>query len=359
MPLIHYARLRGQRWLKANVTLSRSAEVAGILGGITILVGVAQYCSSKDERTRAVHYQAWQAINSAHGQRLSGGRIDALQDLARDGVSLEGADLDSTWLVGIRLRRARLNYATLRGANLAGAQLRGAQLKYTTLRGAKLDSAQLQHSEMYETDFEGANLRRANFDSAQLNEPKLKGASLRGTSFVAANIGYIDLTDTEISANLSHAYLEAARLSRAKLSGSTFRGANLDKARLDSAVLRAVDLTGAILIDGFLPYADLQYANLSDARLERAHLRNANLSFADLKGVDLTCAYLGSAIMSVFKTGDRLRALDWRWCAGSRTLLRDFSRGPSIPWELCRNPGSKAGIASEALANGYPAWSDR
>lgn len=77
MPLIHYARVRGQGWLKANwgETLSRLAEVAGILGGIAILVGVGQYLSSADERQKAVHYQAWQLINSAAGKPGMGGGL--------------------------------------------------------------------------------------------------------------------------------------------------------------------------------------------------------------------------------------------------------------------------------------------
>ena len=72
--------------------------------------------------------QAWQVINSAQGKGGSGGRADALHDLAKNGVSLAGVNVDGAWLEHVDLREASLQMASLMNANLHGAlpQLVGA-----------------------------------------------------------------------------------------------------------------------------------------------------------------------------------------------------------------------------------------
>lgn len=65
------------------------------LGHLAIIVAVIFYIKGCSERNmqaenqrKAKHYQAWQVINSAIGQKSSSGRMDALQDLNKDGISL-------------------------------------------------------------------------------------------------------------------------------------------------------------------------------------------------------------------------------------------------------------------------------
>jgi len=119
------------------------------------------------------NYQAWQVINSAQGKGGSGGRIDALSDLLRNGVSLAGINLDGARLEGVELPRAtlvrsRLHHANLARANLAGANLEGANLEGADLRGADLVAANLT----------GAYLKGANLTDARLSAATLDGADL-------------------------------------------------------------------------------------------------------------------------------------------------------------------------------------
>jgi hypothetical protein len=117
---------------------------------------------------KAANYQAWTVVNSAQGKGGSGGRIDALQDLNRNTVSLAGVRLDGAWLTGIDLRRATLCSASFREANLRGADFEDANLEYSDFGGADLTGANLK----------GAILKHANFAGARLGLADLRGANL-------------------------------------------------------------------------------------------------------------------------------------------------------------------------------------
>ncbi len=101
------------------------------------------------------NYQAWHVLNSAQGKGGSGGSIEALGDLLRNGVSLAGIKLDDAWLGDVQLPNATLPRSSLRRANLARANLSGATL-------------------------EGADLRDADLVAANLSGAYLKGADLTG-----------------------------------------------------------------------------------------------------------------------------------------------------------------------------------
>ncbi|HTL04810.1 MAG TPA: pentapeptide repeat-containing protein [Gemmatimonadales bacterium] len=122
---------------------------------------------------KAANYQAWAVVNSAQGKGGSGGRVDALQDLNRNGVSLAGVRLDGAWLEGIDLTRARLSRASLREANLSGAKLGGANLEGADLSGTNLTGADLQGAFLKGADLSGAFLGTADLRTADL-------AGLRG-----------------------------------------------------------------------------------------------------------------------------------------------------------------------------------
>ncbi len=119
---------------------------------------------------KAANYQAWAVVNSAQGKGGSGGRIDALQDLNQNKISLAGVRLDGAWLESIALPGARLSFASLKEANLKGANLQGANL-------------------------EGADLTDANLTGANLGDALLKGANLTGALLGAADLRRADLAD--------------------------------------------------------------------------------------------------------------------------------------------------------------------
>ncbi len=124
---------------------------------------------AKEDQQKAKHYQAWQVISSAYSKPGSGGRIDALQDLNNDGVSLGFIDVSGANLTMVKLPGARLSEANLQGASLGGANLQGANLGGANLQGANLGGANLQ----------GANLGGANLQGASFDGANLQGADLR------------------------------------------------------------------------------------------------------------------------------------------------------------------------------------
>lgn len=163
--------------------LTAAANTLIIVQILVVGAGVYQLWARREERRKAeaeaaalalkaANYQAWQVVNSAQGKGGSGGRIDALQDLNRNGISLAGVRLDGAWLEGIQLPGAHLPHASLREVNLSGANLQGANLLAADLTDANLV---------------GANLRGA----------FLKGATAKGTQFGTADLAGADLQDLQ------------------------------------------------------------------------------------------------------------------------------------------------------------------
>jgi Pentapeptide repeats (8 copies) len=162
-------------WLAIGANVIKIAEV------VVVLWGARQLWLGRDERRRAeqeaaeiarkaANYQAWQVVNTAQGKGGSGGRIDALQDLTRNEVSLAGVRLDGAWLEGLDIPGADLRRASLTGANLRGAVLRGANLELADLSGADLTGADLSH----------ASLKAAKLSQAVLTTADVSGADLTG-----------------------------------------------------------------------------------------------------------------------------------------------------------------------------------
>lgn len=146
---------------------------------IIFVFGAYQFWASRRERLASdkvrneqaltdSNYQAWQVVNSAQGKGGSGGRIDALANLVKNGQSLAGVNLDGAWLEGVDLRGANLQHASFRHTNLQGARLDGANLKHAVLTGANLVAASL----------EGAHLQSAAVDHARFSAASLVRADL-------------------------------------------------------------------------------------------------------------------------------------------------------------------------------------
>jgi uncharacterized protein YjbI with pentapeptide repeats len=210
-------------------------EILGYAGRLTILVAVIFYFFEADERRlqstslrmqvenlglqlenqrKSKNYQAWQVINAAQGKPGSGGRMDALQDLHREGISLGGVDISKAHLPKLNLENADLTNANLSETCLQFANLTGATLVRANLAGADLRFANLT----------GANLLGANLTRAFLHEPNLTGALL-------------------LNANFSEAYLEFANLTGAILLNANLAGADLYDANLTGAILYEANLT--------------------------------------------------------------------------------------------------------------------
>lgn len=181
-------------WLQVVVNLLKVVELWALA------FGAYQFWAGRKERKQAdaeaaeraiidSNYQAWQVINSAQGKGGSGGRIEALRDLLRNGVSLAGINLDGAWLEGVELRGATLTRGSLRGARLRNAQLAGANLEGADLTGADLMGA----------DLSNAILRGATITDATLATTLLDGAELA------------ELNGWQAVRSMSHASIEGVR----------------------------------------------------------------------------------------------------------------------------------------------------
>src|SRR6266446_4717424 len=103
-------------------------EVLEYLSSFGVLIAVIFYFGESGDRLKQKHYQAWQVINSAEGKGGNGGRIEALEELNADGVSLVGVNLSSAFLMGVRLPKGKLARANFDAADAREAEMAGANL---------------------------------------------------------------------------------------------------------------------------------------------------------------------------------------------------------------------------------------
>jgi hypothetical protein len=163
-------------------------EVLEYLGTFSVLVAVIFYFAETRDRIRQRHYQAWQVINTAQGKGGSGGRIDALQELNKDGVPLIGVDASQAFLQGVSLERAMLERCDLHAADMRASDLHGANLNFcnlasTNLRGANLAETQLDDADLTNADLNGSNLAGADLSRTDLSRVDLRGANLRSVTW--------------------------------------------------------------------------------------------------------------------------------------------------------------------------------
>lgn len=305
------------RTKKLADSLIQPLEYIAKLSAISLLVGVITYVAEIPKRAeqqatqqKLAHYQAWQIINASEGKAYSGGRIDALQDLNKDGVSLAGLNVKGAILTGINLKSANLSYANLSdikleignlsGSSFFGANLSGAYFAYTDLSNADFSYANLRkailaqgtnlsNAKLEEADLRGSHLASPNLENANLDSANLKGASLAGANLTGANLEYANLSGANLhNVNLTKANLKEINLEKAVYDRKTqfpegFNPAQYKAYLVSPGVdLRGVDLTAA----------NLAVINLINANLAGANLTAANLYHANLKGVNLTNANL-------------------------------------------------------------------
>lgn len=179
---------RGLNWALAWVSWALShwalLDVLDHLGTFSVLIAVIFYFADSGNRIKQKHYQAWQVINTAQGKGGSGGRIEALQELNADRVSLIGVDAGGAFLSGIHLDHAQLERCDLHGADLRRADLDQAKLSYgnlrdANLREANLSGADLQFAELEDIDLTQANLQHTNLANADLSRADLRYADAR------------------------------------------------------------------------------------------------------------------------------------------------------------------------------------
>ena len=178
----------GMDWVVYGLSNWRFLEALDYLGRLGVVVAIVFYFAESGDRLKQKHYQAWQVINSAEGKGGNGGRIEALEELNQDGVSLVGVNLGSAFLMGVRLPKAKLaranfDAADARNAELAGANVIDASLRGANLRDAKLEGASFARSVLDGADLTGANLRGADLTGVSFENTDLHGAELAGVNW--------------------------------------------------------------------------------------------------------------------------------------------------------------------------------
>ena len=166
-------------------------EVLEYLSSFGVLIAVIFYFGESGDRLKQKHYQAWQVINTAQGKGGNGGRIEALQELNADGISLVGVDVSGAFLQSIRLQRA-----SLARSNFSAADLRDSDLAFADLSDADLRSANLRHSILRSANLEHADLTEADLFSADLTGADLSGAALANADLRNADFANLKWSDT-------------------------------------------------------------------------------------------------------------------------------------------------------------------
>ena len=176
------------QWLAYVLSNWSFIEVLEYLGSFSVLIAVIFYYTESGDRLKQKHYQAWQVINTAQGHGGSGGRLEALQELNADGISLVGVDVSTAYLQGIQLGKARLvranfSAADLRDSNLRNVDLDNGNLRAANLRGSDLSETSLHDADFTESDLTDASLAGADLSGAVLDAADLSNVNLQGVKW--------------------------------------------------------------------------------------------------------------------------------------------------------------------------------
>lgn len=167
------------------------------LGTFSVLVAVIFYFADSGNRTKQKHYQAWQVINTAQGKGGNGGRIDAMQELNDDRVSLVGVDASNAFLFGVHLQGAQLDRCNLAAADLRSANLHAAHMAFSDLESANMRQADLSGTDLSSADLQDADLSHANLEKAILADVNLNRADLRYAN--AQNLDWSDIRSMKLA----------------------------------------------------------------------------------------------------------------------------------------------------------------
>lgn len=246
-------------------------------------IAAGRYSSSPTELAKRT--QQLQATQQAIAKILAvyGGRLQGM-DLSR--VNLAPSTSQDR---AFTLELERVNFA---GVVFKGANLNRATLPASQWRDAGADRhwdtfddaiANLNHAQM-----KGANLTKANLSRVPMKRIELMQANLNQANLSAASLGHANLS----SAQLVGANLQAATLVDASLTGANLSTANLSDVNLHAARLSRVSALGTRLQSANLTKSNWQGADLSSADLSKSNLSHADLSLARLSSSNLSHAQM-------------------------------------------------------------------
>jgi len=167
------------RWLVYWLSGWAFLEVLEYVGTLSIFFAVVSYFAESGDRTKQKHYQAWQVINTAQGKGGAGGRIDALEELNKDGVPLIGVDVSDAFLQGVDLERGELGRSNFSSADVRGGGFKAARLEFANLASANIRNGNFQNADLRDATLQDADLQNANLGDADLERADLSKADLR------------------------------------------------------------------------------------------------------------------------------------------------------------------------------------
>jgi Pentapeptide repeats (8 copies) len=171
----------GWEWVAYVLSHWNFLEVLEYLGSFSVLIAVIFYFTEAPDRAKQKHYQAWQVINTAQGKGGSGGRIDALQELNADGISLTGVDVSQAFLQGVQLPKAQLARANFNAVDARESRLDDSDFAFADLQSANFRGSSLKHVSLRQTDLRDADLNRVDLSGSDLSGAVLDNADLRFT----------------------------------------------------------------------------------------------------------------------------------------------------------------------------------
>ncbi len=193
------------------------------LESFAFIMALCLFLLETPDRTKQAQYEAWQVVDAANGLRTSYARIQALQDLNEDQVSMKGLSA-----VEADLRNIDFHRADLSNADLSGSDLRGANLSNANLANANLANVDFSNANLANARLSNSNLADANFVEANLSNVDFVGAIITDTNFVRANLERAYFGDNSfIKTNLKDAIIRKTQF---------FGVENLSSAQVKSAL---------------------------------------------------------------------------------------------------------------------------
>ena len=202
------------KWVSWALSHWALLDVLDHVGRFSVLIAVVFYFADSGNRTKQKHYQAWQVIDTAQGKGGSGGRIEAMQELNADHVSLTGVDASGAFLRGVHLENAHLERCDLHDADLRGSDFRSSRLPESNLRSANFRQANLGGVDFHSAEMEDADLNQADLEKADLTGVDLSRVDLRfadGKDFVWKDIQSMELANIYGMKNVPDEFVALAK----------------------------------------------------------------------------------------------------------------------------------------------------
>ena len=205
------------------------------------------------------------------------------------------------------------------GRDFTNADFRGAKLDNVDFSKATLTGAKMQDASLVGANFQGANLDGVNFAKANLNRARLIQASVIWAEFGSAQMNLVDLAGSDLTrSNFVGAKMEGANLKDSKIGAQGTEKAT----KFSPTTLLAWQIVNEPREGRNLAGQNLSGLNLSFTSLKRANLTNVKLNFTDMTNTDLSGANLsGGEINGANWSGAKLNGINLNGVQFDKTKL--------------------------------------